>query len=62
MIRIKRILCALLSVCLISMPAAFSATSAGAESIDSLQQQLQELEQKNEEYQEILDKTQSDID
>lgn len=60
--RLKRILCALLSVCIISMPAALSATSAGAESIDSLQQQLQKLEQKNEEYQEILDKTQSDID
>ena len=60
--RLKRILCALLSVCIISMPAALSATSVGAESIDSLQQQLQELEQKNEEYQDILDKTQSDID
>jgi len=60
--RIKRILCALLSVCLISMPAALSATSVGAESIDSLQQQLQELEQKNQEYQDVLDKTQSDID
>ena len=60
--RLKRILCALLSVCIISMPVALSAASAGAESIDSLQQQLQELEQKNEEYQEILDKTQEDID
>ena len=60
--RLKRILCALLSVCIISMPAALSAASVGAESIDSLQQQLQELEQKNEEYQDILDKTQSDID
>lgn len=60
--RLKRILCALLSVCIISMPVALSATSAGAESIDSLQQQLQELEQKNQEYQDILDKTQSDID
>lgn len=60
--RLKRILCALLSVCLISMPVALSAASAGAESIDSLQQQLQELEQKNQEYQDVLDKTQSDID
>ncbi|MGN0491186.1 murein hydrolase activator EnvC family protein [Ruminococcus sp.] len=59
--RLKRILCALLSICIISMPVALSAASAGAESIDSLQQQLQELEQKNEEYQEILDKTQEDI-
>lgn len=60
--RLKRILCALLSVCIISMPIALSATSAGAESIDALQQQLQELEQKNQEYQAILDETQSDID
>ena len=60
--RLKRILCALLSVCLISMPVALSAASAGAESIDSLQQHLQELEQKNQEYQDVLDKTQSDID
>lgn len=60
--RLKRILCALLSVCIISMPVALSATSAGAESIDSLQQQLQELDQKNQEYQDILDKTQEDID
>lgn len=59
--RLKRILCALLSVCIISMPAALSVTSTGAESIDSMQQQLQELEQKNQEYQDILDKTQSDI-
>ncbi len=60
--RIKQILCALLSVCLISMPIALSVTSTGAESIDSLQQQLQELEEKNDEYQAILDKTQADID
>lgn len=59
--RLKRILCALLSVCIISMPVALSAVSAGAESINSMQQQLQELEQKNQEYQDILDKTQSDI-
>ncbi|MEE0914860.1 MAG: peptidoglycan DD-metalloendopeptidase family protein [Ruminococcus sp.] len=60
--RIKRILCALLSVCLISMPVSLSVVSTGAESIDSLQQQLQELEEKNDEYQAILDKTQSDIE
>lgn len=59
--RIKRVLCALLSICIISMPIVFSVTSIGAENIDSLQQQLQELEEKNNEYQEILDKTQSDI-
>lgn len=59
--KLKRILCAMLSVCIISMPFALSVPSAGAESIDSLQQELKELEQKNQEYQDILDKTQKDI-
>lgn len=59
--KLKRILCAMLSVCIISMPFALSVSSAGAESIDSLQQELKELEQKNQEYQDILDKTQEDI-
>lgn len=59
--KFKRILCALLSVCIISMPMAMSAVSAGAESISSLQQKLKELDEKNQEYQDILDKTQSDI-
>lgn len=51
----------MLSVCIISMPFALSVSSAGAESIASLQQELKELEQKNQEYQDILDKTQEDI-
>lgn len=59
--KMKRILCGILSMCLLSVPIAFSVTSTGAESIDSLEQQLQELEEQNKEYQEILDKTQSDI-
>lgn len=57
----KRILCSLLTICLVAMPAVMSVSSFGAEDISSLQQQLQELEQKNEEYQAILDKTQADI-
>ena len=44
------------------MPVSLSVVSTGAESIDSLQQQLQELEEKNDEYQAILDKTQADIE
>ncbi len=60
--RMKRILCALLSVCLISMPIALSVSSFGAENIDSLQQQLDELEEKNDEYQAILDRTEADIE
>ena len=58
--RFKRILCAVLSVCMLSMPVAFSVTAT--EDISSLEQQLQELEQKNSEYQAILDKTQADIE
>ena len=59
--RIKRILCALLSVCLLSMPVALSVVSTSAESIDSLQQQLKELEEKSQDYQDILDQTEADI-
>lgn len=63
MSRLKRIICAFLSICLVSMPVALSVTSIGAEeSIDSLEQQLQELEEQNEEYQAILDKTQAVIE
>lgn len=59
--KIKRILCVLLSICMVSVPVAFSITASGTESIESLEQQLKDLEQKNQEYQDILDKTQSDI-
>ena len=55
--KMKRVLCGILSMCLLSVPIAFSVTSTGAESIDSLEQQLRELEEQNKEYQEILDKT-----
>ncbi len=59
--KIKRILCAILSVCIISIPFTASIFGAGAESISSLEQQLQELDQKNQEYQKVLDQAQSDI-
>ncbi len=59
--KFKRVLCAVLSACIVMMPFAFSASVAGAEDVDSLQQQLEELEQKNQEYQKILDETQQDI-
>lgn len=58
--KLKRILCAFLSVCILTVPFAFS-TTASAESIDSLQQELKDLDEKNEEYKAILEKTQSDI-
>ncbi len=56
----KRIIAALLSVCMLSVPAVAS-LSANAEDISSLEQQLDELDSKSQEYQDILDKTQSDI-
>lgn len=60
--RLKRILCVLLSMCIISMPVAFSMTVSGTDSVSSLEQQLKDLDEKNKEYQDILDKTQSNID
>ena len=59
--KLKRILCALLSVCMISLPISMSVFSAGAESISSLQQKLEDLEKQNKDYQSILDKAESDI-
>ncbi len=59
--KIKRLLCAFLSACILSV-LILSPTVVSAESISSLQQQLQELETQNQEYQKILDQTQSDID
>lgn len=59
--KLKRILCVLLSMSIIAMPVAFSVTASGADSISSLEQQLQDLEKQNQEYQDTLDKTQSDI-
>jgi murein DD-endopeptidase MepM/ murein hydrolase activator NlpD len=58
--KFKKLLCGCLGVCLAFVPVV-SAVPASAESITSLQQQLEELESKNKEYQEILDKTQADI-
>lgn len=60
--KLKRILCALLSALIIAAPVSTAVMSAGAESIESLQDQLNELERKNNEYQAILDKTQKNIE
>lgn len=59
--KLKRLISALLSICLISCSFSF-ATTVKAESIDSLQKQLNELEDKNKKYEEELKKTQDDID
>lgn len=61
MSKLKRILCAILSMCIISVPVTYSVASVGAEDVSSLQQQLKDLEEQNKKYQDILDKTQSDI-
>lgn len=56
----KKIFSALLAVCIMTCSVSFAVT-ARAESIDSLQKQLNELEDKNKEYEEKLKKTQDDI-
>lgn len=56
----KKIVSALLAVCIMTCSFSFAVT-AHAESIDSLQKQLNELEDKNKEYEEKLKKTQDDI-
>lgn len=57
----KRILSALLGVCMISVPFFAALPASAEESVSSLKQQLEELENQNQEYQSILDKTQKDI-
>lgn len=59
--KLKRILCAMLCVCMISIPMAIPTTVSAEDSISDLEQQLQQLEQENEKYQKILDDTKSDI-
>lgn len=59
--KLKRILCAMLCVCMISMPMAIPTTVSAEDSISDLEQQLQQLEQENQKYQKILDDTKSDI-
>lgn len=59
--KVKRLLCAFLTMCLVTCSLSFAVT-AHAESIDSLQKQLNELEDKNKKYEEKLKKTQDDID
>lgn len=59
--KLKRILCAMLCVCMISIPMAIPTTVSAEDSISDLEQQLQQLEQENQRYQKILDDTKSDI-
>ena len=61
--KIKAVICAALSLCVISVPLSSSVVfNAGAEEdVASLQNQIAELEKKNKEYQDILDQTETDI-
>ena len=59
--KIKAILCAVLSACILACPLTISAVPAGAADINSLEDKLDELNRKESEYQKTLDKTQSDI-
>lgn len=61
MTKAKKIISAFLSVCIIAVPVATGFVSANAESVESLQQRLEELDSKNKEYQKILDSAQDDI-
>lgn len=61
MTKAKKILCAMLSVCIIAAPVTAGVASASAENVESLQQRLQDLDSKNKEYQKVLDSAQNDI-
>ncbi len=59
--KIKVILCSLLSLCILACPLASSFAVSGAEDINSLENQLDELTKQSEKYQKTLDDTQNDI-
>lgn len=61
MTKIKKILSAFLCVCIIAVPVTAGIVSANAESVESLQQKLEELDSKNKEYQKVLNSVQNDI-
>lgn len=58
--KFKKLLCALLTMCLVTCSVSFTIT-VHAESIDTLQKQLDELENRNKKYEENLKKTKNDI-
>lgn len=62
MTKFKSILCALLCACMVSVPVAGSMLSASAtENVESLKERLASLEQKEKEYQKVLETAESDI-
>lgn len=58
--KLKAILCALLSACIMAVPFASSMINAGAEE-QTVEQKIAELDKKSAEYQAVLDRTGSDI-
>lgn len=58
--KLKAILCALLSACLMAVPFASSMMSVGAEE-QTVEQKIAELDKQSDAYQAVLDKTGSDI-
>ena len=59
--RLKMILCAMLSVCIVSVPVFGSVVSVSAEDVDSLRAQLIELKEKESEYKAILSQSENEI-
>ena len=59
--RLKMIICAMLSVCIVSVPAFGSVVSVSAEDVDSLRAQLIELKEKESEYKTILSQSENEI-
>lgn len=59
--KVKGIICALLSVCILACPLAASVTVSGAEDVGSLESQLEQLNKDSAKYQKTLNDTQSDI-
>ncbi len=59
--KVKAIICALLSVCIFACPFAASVAVTGAEDINSLESQLEQLNKDSAKYQKTLDDTQTDI-
>ena len=60
--KFKSLICAALSVCMLAVPLASSVvTSSAAEDVQSLQNRIDELNAKSNEYQAILDSTETDI-
>ena len=60
--KIKAIVCAALTLCMVAVPLSSSVVfNAGAEDVQSLQSKIDELDSKSAEYQKILDETQTDI-